>query len=109
LVSHLYGIEKGTGDPRRRITPMNPTDQFLKHAAECQQMAKATRNAASKATWNRMAERWLQCAERAESQSVAQHARMPLRGCPAFLLNIEKRSLPRLMLSGDGLASNDAV
>jgi hypothetical protein len=25
------------------------------------------------------------------------------------LLNIEKRSLPRLMLSGDGLASNDAV
>ena len=32
-----------------------------------------------------------------------------LRGCPAFLLNIEKRSLPRLMLSGDGLASNVAV
>jgi hypothetical protein len=31
------------------------------------------------------------------------------RGCPAFLLNIEKRSLPRLMLSGDGLASNGAV
>jgi enamine deaminase RidA (YjgF/YER057c/UK114 family) len=31
------------------------------------------------------------------------------RGCPAFLLNIEKRSLPRLMLSGDGLASNAAV
>jgi hypothetical protein len=32
-----------------------------------------------------------------------------LTGCPAFLLNIEKRSLPRLMLSGDGLASKDAV
>jgi DNA-binding protein H-NS len=31
------------------------------------------------------------------------------RRCPAFLLNIEKRSLPRLMLSGDGLASNGAV
>jgi hypothetical protein len=31
------------------------------------------------------------------------------RGCPAFLLNIEKRSLPRLMLSGDGLASKDTV
>lgn len=29
--------------------------------------------------------------------------------CPAFLLNIEKRSLPRLMLSGDGLASNGAM
>ena len=25
-----------------------------------------------------------------------------------FLLNIEKRSLPRLMLSGDGFASKDA-
>jgi hypothetical protein len=35
--------------------------------------------------------------------------RCGLRGCPAFLLNIEKRSLPRLMLSGDGLASNEAV
>jgi hypothetical protein len=31
------------------------------------------------------------------------------RGCPAFLLNIEKRSLLRLMLSGDGLASNGAM
>jgi hypothetical protein len=30
-------------------------------------------------------------------------------GCPAFLLNIEKRSLPRLMLSGEGLASKDTV
>jgi hypothetical protein len=26
-----------------------------------------------------------------------------------YLLNIEKRSLPRLMLSGEGLASKDAV
>jgi hypothetical protein len=34
---------------------------------------------------------------------------LPKGGCPAFLLNIEKRSLPRLMLSGDGLASNGAV
>ena len=30
-------------------------------------------------------------------------------GMSRFLLNIEKRSLPRLMLSGDGLASKDAV
>ena len=79
LVAHLYGVEKGMGNPRRRMTPMNPTDQFLKHAAECHQMAKATRNPASKATWNRMAERWLQCAERAKSQRVATHIRMPVR------------------------------
>ena len=33
------------------MTPINPADEFLKHAAECQQMARATRNPASKATW----------------------------------------------------------
>jgi integrase len=46
---------------------------------------------------------------RAKNGKAATH---PIRGdggCPAFLLNIEKRSLPRLMLSGDGLASNEAV
>ena len=30
-------------------------------------------------------------------------------GCPACLLNIAKRSLPKLILRGVGLASNDAV
>jgi hypothetical protein len=34
---------------------------------------------------------------------------MAAGGCPAFLLNIEKRSLPRLMLSGGGLASKNGV
>jgi hypothetical protein len=29
--------------------------------------------------------------------------------CPTYLLNIAKRSLPELILSGVGLASNDAV
>ena len=52
---------------------------LLKHAVECQQMAKATRDPATKATWNRMAERWAQCAERAKSQSVTTHPRIPVR------------------------------
>jgi hypothetical protein len=30
-------------------------------------------------------------------------------GCPAYLLNIAKRSLPKIILRGVGLASNDAV
>jgi hypothetical protein len=42
---------------------MNPSEEFRRHAAECQQMAKSTRDPASKATWSRMAERWLRCAE----------------------------------------------
>jgi hypothetical protein len=33
----------------------------------------------------------------------------PIGRCPAYLLNIAKRSLPELILSGVGLASNDAV
>ena len=43
---------------------MDPSDEFLKHAADCQRMAKFTRDPESRATWNRMAERWIDCAER---------------------------------------------
>ena len=67
------------------MTSINPPDEFLKHAAECQQMAKTTRNPASKETWNRMAERWLQCAERAKSQSVTTRPRMPVRRQSEFI------------------------
>jgi hypothetical protein len=52
---------------------MNPSEEFLRHAADCQQMAKFTRDPASKATWSRMAERWLDCAERFKTESVAAH------------------------------------
>ena len=52
-------------------SPINPSEEFLRHAADCQQMAKFTRDPASKATWSRMAERWLRCAERSNSPSVA--------------------------------------
>jgi hypothetical protein len=50
---------------------MNPPEEFLRHAADCERMAKFTRDPASKATWNRMAERWLRCAEVFESQRAA--------------------------------------
>ena len=43
-------------------------DEFLKHAAECERMAKFARNPASKATWSEMAARWEQCAKRAKPQ-----------------------------------------
>ena len=57
------------------MTLINPSDEFMKQAAECQRMAKATRNPANKATWNRMAERWLQCAERAKNQTITTRPR----------------------------------
>jgi hypothetical protein len=42
---------------------MNLTDEFLRHAADCEQMAKFTRDPESKATWTHMAERFHQSAE----------------------------------------------
>jgi hypothetical protein len=50
---------------------MHPPEEFLKHAADCQRMAKFTRDPESRATWNRMAERWIDCAERFKRESVA--------------------------------------
>jgi hypothetical protein len=57
---------------------MNLSEEFLKHAADCQQMARFTRDPESKATWSRMAERWIDCAERFKIQSQA-IARTPPR------------------------------
>jgi hypothetical protein len=53
---------------------MNPADEFLKHAADCQQMAKLSRDAQSKATWNRMAQRWMDCAARFKQSQAARTA-----------------------------------
>ena len=53
------------------LSRINPSDEFLRHAADCQQMARFTRDPASKATWSRMAERWRHCAEVFQSQRPA--------------------------------------
>jgi hypothetical protein len=58
---------------------MNPAEEFLRHADECERMAKFTRDPESRATWNRMAERWLVCAERFKLQSSAAHRAPPKR------------------------------
>ena len=50
---------------------MNIPDEFLKHAIDCEQMAKFARDRESKATWSRMAMRWRQCAEKFMSESSA--------------------------------------
>ena len=55
---------------------MNPPDEFLKHAADCEQMAKFARDAESKATWYRMAERWRRCVEKFTTESLAAHHAM---------------------------------
>jgi hypothetical protein len=42
---------------------MHAADRFLKFAAECEVMAKFTRNPESRAVWNGLAERWIRCAQ----------------------------------------------
>ena len=39
------------------------SELFMRHAAECKQMANASRDAETRKVWSRMAERWIRCAE----------------------------------------------
>jgi hypothetical protein len=49
---------------------MNPDEVFLKRAAECELMAKFTRDPDSRITWKRMAARWQRCARVAADAST---------------------------------------
>ncbi len=53
---------------------MNPSDRFLRFAAECEVMAKFTSSPENEIVWHRMAERWIQCAELIEQRESAAHA-----------------------------------
>ena len=50
---------------------MDLTDEFLKHASDCEQMAKFTHDPASKLSWIEMAEKFHRYAEKFASQSLA--------------------------------------
>jgi len=51
---------------------INPAEEFRRHAEQCRRMARETRNLESKRTWNRLADRWVRCAELQEAQSAPQ-------------------------------------
>ena len=42
---------------------MDLIKEFEAHAHECRRMARSTRDFESRATWNRMSERWLRLAD----------------------------------------------
>ena len=65
---------------------MDASDRFLRFAAECELMAKDSRDPKNKTVWRNIAERWTRCAELVERQnSLAQDARsMKHRGKPAL-------------------------
>ena len=52
---------------------MDPSEKFLRFAAECERMAKFTHTPENRAVWFRMAERWLRCAELYDRQTLAAH------------------------------------
>jgi hypothetical protein len=68
------GIGRRVQDDYRMYLP----EEFLRRAADCQQMAKSTRSGEAKATWNQMAARWLKCAQWAQ-RPRAYHTRNATR------------------------------
>ena len=53
---------------------MNPPTEFRRHAEECRRMARSTVNTEDRVLWDRMAERWLGCADRAQHDQEAAQA-----------------------------------
>ncbi len=53
---------------------MNPSEKFMRFAAECELMAKFTRNPENKTVWTRMAERWLRCAQLYDREASIAHS-----------------------------------
>lgn len=54
--------------------PMNPSEKFMRFAAECEHMAKFTRSPENRTVWIRMAERWMRCAQLYDRESAAVHS-----------------------------------
>jgi hypothetical protein len=52
---------------------MDLLNEFRRHAGECRNMAKQARTSSDREIWQAMAERWVQCAEMMESETVAAH------------------------------------
>ena len=52
----------------------NPAEEFRRHALQCRRMARDTHDLESKATWNRLADRWVRCAELEEGHAPAREA-----------------------------------
>jgi hypothetical protein len=58
---------------------MDPSEKFLRFAAECELMAKFTHSPENRTVWTRMAERWVRCARLYDRESAATHSPTPAR------------------------------
>lgn len=50
-------------------------EHFQRYAAECEAMARGTRNPRDKEVWTGLAQRWLKCAALMEREEADVHAR----------------------------------
>jgi hypothetical protein len=58
-------FERAVGPIGCRMKPnMNLTEEFYKHATDCDEMARLTRDSESKAAWRELAERFRHVAQR---------------------------------------------
>jgi len=53
---------------------MTPSEEFRRHAAECQRMARSTPDRQNKETWKSLAQRWMTCADLADRATELAHA-----------------------------------
>ena len=53
--------------------------ELRKHAADCETTAEESKDPETKATWNRMAKRWLLCAKLAEDEDSLHRRRLEER------------------------------
>ncbi|MBV8509825.1 MAG: hypothetical protein JOZ94_15800 [Xanthobacteraceae bacterium] len=58
---------------------MDLEQEFQKHASDCEQMAKLTRDAESKAHWRQLAQRFRQCAARTNVPPPERRPKVPRR------------------------------
>lgn len=68
---------------------MIASNEFRRHAAECNRMARTSADRDSKATWKNLAERWITAAELAERAETS----MPKPKAPRRRSRFETHSL----------------
>jgi hypothetical protein len=56
---------------------VNPAEEFRRHAGECRRMACDTPDLESKAAWDRLADRWVRCAELEEARRAPERRPPP--------------------------------
>jgi hypothetical protein len=55
---------------------VDPREEFLRHAADCEAMAESARDPASRLSWKQMAEKWRECASSTPARAMLASALM---------------------------------